>query len=90
MLLFTLDLKSRKVKKVGKRGHYEAILPYASFYTPGTCIVPFFNMSTMYMLVSLILLLLSLFKDFRHSTISNISVSSIYFKSQDKGPGLCN
>ncbi|TVU00358.1 hypothetical protein EJB05_54218, partial [Eragrostis curvula] len=32
--VFTLDLKSRKVKKVGKEGSYVAVLPYTSFYAP--------------------------------------------------------
>ena len=43
--LFALDLKSREVKKVGEGGNYYAILPYTSFYTPGTSLVPFFDMS---------------------------------------------
>ncbi|KAF8713964.1 hypothetical protein HU200_027951 [Digitaria exilis] len=33
--VFMLDLKSRKVKKVGESGAYFFILPYMSFYTPG-------------------------------------------------------
>jgi hypothetical protein len=32
--VFTLDIKSRKVKKVGKRENYYRILPYMSFCTP--------------------------------------------------------
>ncbi|TVU40695.1 hypothetical protein EJB05_14165, partial [Eragrostis curvula] len=33
--VFTLNLKSRKVKKVGEEGSYVAVLPYTSFYAPG-------------------------------------------------------
>nr|CAB3455617.1 unnamed protein product [Digitaria exilis] len=33
--LFTLALKTERVKKVGERGDYFSVLPYMSFYTPG-------------------------------------------------------
>ncbi|KAL6647143.1 hypothetical protein ACP70R_014580 [Stipagrostis hirtigluma subsp. patula] len=33
--VFTLELKSGKVRKIGERGAYKAILPYMSVYTPG-------------------------------------------------------
>uniref|UniRef100_I1QHE2 F-box domain-containing protein n=1 Tax=Oryza glaberrima TaxID=4538 RepID=I1QHE2_ORYGL len=33
--LFTIELKSRRVKKVEEPGVYSSVLPYMSFYTPG-------------------------------------------------------
>ncbi|CAL5091605.1 unnamed protein product [Urochloa decumbens] len=33
--LFTIELKSGRVRKVGKPGVYFSVLPYMSFYTPG-------------------------------------------------------
>uniref|UniRef100_A0A0E0LTH6 Uncharacterized protein n=1 Tax=Oryza punctata TaxID=4537 RepID=A0A0E0LTH6_ORYPU len=33
--LFTIELKSRRVKKVAEPGVYFSVLPYMSFYTPG-------------------------------------------------------
>jgi hypothetical protein len=47
--VFTLDLKSRNVKKVGESAAYYVILPYRSFYTPGNInLDPFLNMFTLY------------------------------------------
>jgi len=40
--VFTLDLKSRKVKKVGEKADNHVILPYTSYYTPGISLVPLF------------------------------------------------
>ncbi|TVU40884.1 hypothetical protein EJB05_14367, partial [Eragrostis curvula] len=36
--IFTLDLKSRQVRRVGERGFCYNILPYRSFYIPGSCL----------------------------------------------------
>uniref|UniRef100_A0A0D9X6H7 Uncharacterized protein n=1 Tax=Leersia perrieri TaxID=77586 RepID=A0A0D9X6H7_9ORYZ len=33
--LFTIELKSRRVKKVEEPGAYNSVLPYMNFYTPG-------------------------------------------------------
>jgi len=41
--LFTLDLKSRKLKKIGKREDCFWIKPYMSFYTPGISLCAFFK-----------------------------------------------
>jgi hypothetical protein len=41
--LFTLDLKSRKLKKIGKREDCYWIKPYMSFYTPGISLCAFFK-----------------------------------------------
>uniref|UniRef100_A0A0A8XSZ2 Uncharacterized protein n=1 Tax=Arundo donax TaxID=35708 RepID=A0A0A8XSZ2_ARUDO len=32
--VFTLELKSGKVRKVGEKGPYNAVVPYMSFYAP--------------------------------------------------------
>lgn len=40
--VFTLDLKSKKVKKVGKMPAYYRIIPYMTFYTPGTTLCALF------------------------------------------------
>ncbi|GJN24390.1 hypothetical protein PR202_gb12128 [Eleusine coracana subsp. coracana] len=34
--LFTIELKSGRVKKIDEPGVYYSVLPYMSFYTPGT------------------------------------------------------
>ncbi|TVU40728.1 hypothetical protein EJB05_14201, partial [Eragrostis curvula] len=33
---FAMELNSKKVRKIGEKGRYSSILPYMSFYTPGT------------------------------------------------------
>ncbi|OEL18388.1 hypothetical protein BAE44_0020593 [Dichanthelium oligosanthes] len=34
--IFTVELKSGRVRKIGKRGDFNTIFPFMSFYTPGT------------------------------------------------------
>jgi hypothetical protein len=53
--VFTLDLKSRKVKKVGEEVDNYPILPYTSFYTPGIRHAPFFNICILFALLTSIL-----------------------------------
>lgn len=46
--LFTLDLKSKKVKKIGRKGDYYRVIPYMSFYTRGTKPLCFFKQKHVY------------------------------------------
>jgi hypothetical protein len=38
--IFTVELKSGRVRKIGKRGDFRTIFPFTSFYTPGTIFMP--------------------------------------------------
>lgn len=52
--LFTVELKSGRVRKVGEFGDYVSVLPYMSFCTPGIVLAPACLLSCIFLYACLI------------------------------------